>query len=197
MRVRLFHTIPEEGRTSSEVYARELTGALSALAPPDLELRHSRPKSRLRRRLGAVAPAARLAAISTATWCTSGEARSHHADVYHLVDHGYGHLDFSLDRHRTIATFHDAMLLKFRARELPVEPYPHLSILAHRVDLVALAEMCPDPDQLGAFARGPAPVHRDRPSTGSGHSAGRIASLRAEPRRRPTNERSRSIGNRP
>ena len=46
--------------------------------------------------------------------------------------------DFSLDRRRTIATFHDAMLLKFRARELPIDPYPRLSILAHRVDLVAL-----------------------------------------------------------
>ncbi len=41
---------------------------------------------------------------------------------------------------RTVATFHDAMLLKFRARELPVEPYPHMSILAHRIDLVALTE---------------------------------------------------------
>ena len=67
-------------------------------------------------------------------------ARSRLADVYHLVDHGYGHLGFSLDRHRTVATFHDAMLLKFRARELPVEPYPHMSILAHRIDLVALTK---------------------------------------------------------
>ena len=60
MRVRLFHTIPEEGRTSSEVYARELTAALSALAPADLELVHVRPKGRFRRRLGGVAPAAKI-----------------------------------------------------------------------------------------------------------------------------------------
>ena len=138
MRVGLFHTIPEEGRTSSEVYARELAAALSALAPVDLELRHFRPKGHLRRRLGVVAPAAKMGGYLDRYVVYQWRARSRRADVYHLVDHGYGHLGFSLDRSRTIATFHDAMLLKFRARELPVEPYPRMSILAHRVDLVAL-----------------------------------------------------------
>jgi glycosyltransferase involved in cell wall biosynthesis len=138
MRVGMFHTIPEEGRTSSEVYARELSAALSALAPADLELRHFRPKGRLRRRLAVAPPAAKIGGYLDRYLVYQWRARSRRADVYHLVDHGYGHLGFSLDRHRTIATFHDAMLLKFRARELPVEPYPRMSILAHRLDLAAL-----------------------------------------------------------
>ncbi len=138
MKVGMFHTIPEEGRTSSEVYARELTAALSALAPPDLELRHYRPKGEFRRRLRGAGPAARMGGYLDRYLVYQWRSRARRADVYHLVDHGYGHLGFSLDRRRTIATFHDAMLLKFRARELPIDPYPRLSILAHRVDLVAL-----------------------------------------------------------
>ena len=136
----MFHTIPEEGRTSSEVYARELSAALLALAPPDLDLRHFRPKGRLRRRLATVPPAAKVGGYLDRYLVYQWRARARRADVYHLVDHGYGHLGFSLDRRQTIATFHDAMLLKFRAHELPVEPYPRMSILAHRVDLMALTK---------------------------------------------------------
>lgn len=138
MTVRLYHTIPEEGRTSSEVYVRELTAALSALAPPDLDLRHFQPTGRLRGALAPFAPADRLGGYIDRYVVYQWRARSASADLHHIVDHGYGHLGFSLDPRRTIANFFDAMLLKFRARELPVDRYPRLTILAHRADLVAI-----------------------------------------------------------
>lgn len=138
MSVRLYHTIREEGRTSSEVYVRELTAALSALAPPDLELRHFRPEGRFRRTLTPFAPAARMGGYIDRYVVYQWRAGSAPADLYHIVEHGYGHLGFSLDPCRTVITFHDAMLLKFRARELPVDPYPRLTILAHRAGLVAI-----------------------------------------------------------
>lgn len=138
MRVRLYHTIPEEGRTSSEVYARELTAALSVLAQPDLDLRQFQPTGRLRRALAPFAPAARLGGYIDRYVVYQWRARSAPADLHHIVDHGYGHLGFSFEPRRTIANFFDAMLLKFRAGELPVERYPRLTILAHRVDLAAI-----------------------------------------------------------
>lgn len=134
----MYHTIPEEGRTSSEVYVRELTAALSALTPTDLDLRHFQPTGRLRHSLAGFAPAARMGGYVDRYLVYQWRARSAPADLHHIVDHGYGHLGFSLDPRRTIANFFDAMLLKFRARELPVDRYPRLTILAHRADLAAI-----------------------------------------------------------
>ncbi len=139
MIVRLYHTIPEEGRVSSEVYVSELTAGLSSLAAPGLELEHLRPDGRFRRALGPLAPAARIGGYLDRYVVYQWRARSYPADVHHVVDHGYGHLGLSLDPCRTVTSFHDAMLLKFRARELPIDRYPYLTVLAHRVDLVAIA----------------------------------------------------------
>ena len=139
MNVRLYHTIPEEGRTSSEVYARQLAMALGAVAPAEVEVAHLYPRGRLRCALAGFPPAARIGGYVDRYVVYQWRARSYPADVHHVVDHGYGHLGFSLDPRRTVASFHDAMLLKFRARELAIDHYPYLTVLAHRVDLVAIA----------------------------------------------------------
>jgi glycosyltransferase involved in cell wall biosynthesis len=54
--------------------------------------------------------------------------------IDHIVDHGYGHLAFSLDGRRTVVTVHDTILLKLAAGELP-GPRPRWTILGHRVSL--------------------------------------------------------------
>ena len=138
MRVCLFHTLPEEGRTSSEVYARELASALESLPGPRVRVSHFEPRSRLRRALRRVAPVARVAGYVDRYLTYQWRARVCDADVSHVVDHGYGHLVYSLDPGRTVVTFHDAMLLKIRAREIPVESYPWFTILGHDLSLAAI-----------------------------------------------------------
>lgn len=138
MKVRLYHTIPAERRISSEVYARELATALDAVTAAEVEVVHVYPRGRLRRALARFPPAARIGGYMDRYVVYQWRARSFPADVHHLIDHGYGHLGFSLDPDRTVANFLDAMLLKFRAQELPIERYPYLTVLAHRVDLVAI-----------------------------------------------------------
>jgi glycosyltransferase involved in cell wall biosynthesis len=54
--------------------------------------------------------------------------------IDHIVDHGYGHLAFSLDGRRTVVTVHDTILLKLAAGELP-GPRPGWTILGHRLSL--------------------------------------------------------------
>lgn len=123
----LFGTIPSERRTSMEAYARHLAAALRALETP-VHL-YTPPDGRLR------SAAARY-------WHRYGRyqlaARSLNADINHIVDHGYGHLVFSLDAARTIVTFHDAMLLKLADRALPTEFQPRVTILGHRLSLAGI-----------------------------------------------------------
>lgn len=138
MKVCLFHTLPEERRTSSEVYARELASALESLPDPRVRVSHFEPRSRLRRALRRAAPVARVAGYVDRYLTYQWRARGCDADVSHVVDHGYGHLVYSLDPGRTVVTFHDAMLLKIRAREIPVESYPWFTVLGHDLSLAAI-----------------------------------------------------------
>lgn len=141
MRVCLFHTLPEEGRTSSEVYARELASALESLPGPLVRVSHFEPRSRLRHALRHAAPVARVAGYVDRYVTYQWRARVCDADVGHVVDHGYGHLAFSMDPNRTLVTFHDAMLLKIRAREIPVQSYPWFTILGHDLSLAAIGRV--------------------------------------------------------
>ncbi|MBI4169114.1 MAG: glycosyltransferase, partial [Acidobacteria bacterium] len=141
MKVRLFHTLPEEGRTSSEVYARELALALGALPGSPADLSHCAPRGRLRRAGRLARPLARLGGYADRYLAYQWMARGRDAEVNHIVDHGYGHLAYSLDPRRTAVAFHDAMLLKLEARELPINSYPWFTILGHRLSLGAIARV--------------------------------------------------------
>jgi glycosyltransferase involved in cell wall biosynthesis len=140
MLVRLFHTLASEGRTSMEVYARQLAAALPGVAN-GLTVDHWRVSGRLRgaaSRLGPLAPlAGYVDRYGLYQWCVRGKD----ADVNHVVDHGYGHLGFSLNPRRTVVTFHDAVLLKLEARELPTDTYPRISILGHKLSLRAITRV--------------------------------------------------------
>jgi len=140
MVARLFHTLPAEGRISMEVYTRELTRAL-ATASNEWLVEHAEPASGIRDALHRSGPIARLAGWADRYASYQWSARGQEADVFHIVDHGYGHLAFSLQPERTVVTFHDAMLLKMEARELPTRALPRVTILGHKLSLRAIARV--------------------------------------------------------
>jgi hypothetical protein len=57
----MFHTIAGEGRTSSEVYGRELAEGLQRVGNGEIDLTHWTTSGRLRRAAAAVRPLARVA----------------------------------------------------------------------------------------------------------------------------------------
>jgi glycosyltransferase involved in cell wall biosynthesis len=138
VRVRMFHTIPGEGRTSSEVYAGELAAGLRHIGNGAVDLTHWTPSGRLRHAAGSVQPLARIAGYIDRYLIGQWQAKGRDADVNHIIEHGYGHLAFSLDPRRTVVTFHDAMVSKLQARELPVDAYPRLAMLGNRLNLAGI-----------------------------------------------------------
>lgn len=138
MRVRMFHTIPAEGRTSSEVYAGELAEALGRIERGTVDLTHWTASSRLRCAAGSHQSLARLAGYVDRYVIGQWRARGQDADVNHIIEHGYGHLAFSLDSRRTVVTFHDAMIFKLQTRELRTDAYPRLTMVGARISMAAI-----------------------------------------------------------
>ncbi|MCS7287386.1 MAG: glycosyltransferase family 1 protein [Anaerolineae bacterium] len=109
MRVHLFADSPWENWPSMDRYARSLFRALKEVAPgvdfrllvpPD-------PPSGLRGRFFVL-----WRMLAYPLWAR----RYSVADVYHILDHSYGHLLFALDGSRTIVTVHDIAPLFFPGR---------------------------------------------------------------------------------
>jgi glycosyltransferase involved in cell wall biosynthesis len=132
VKVRLLHTIPSEGRTSSEVYANQLGRALRPLLDDSDVLRDWYPDDRLA--AGAPRPVPAMLRYAQRYLAYQWSVRDGEGTIDHIVDHGYGHLAFSLDGRRTVVTVHDTILLKLAAGELP-GPRPRWTILGHRVSL--------------------------------------------------------------
>ena len=135
MRVALYPTVEAEGRVSAEVVGESLAAALDALGEPGLVLDRRTPPmvgSASRRKIWI----GRYGRYQWRTWRGQRDA-----DVHHILDHGYGHLGLCLPRERTVITFHDAMLLRWAAGELPGAHYSRLTLAAHRVDLYAIERM--------------------------------------------------------
>jgi alpha-1,3-rhamnosyl/mannosyltransferase len=62
--------------------------------------------------------------------------------INHVVDHGYGHLAFTLDPSRTVVTFHDALLFRAAAHEIPgVEPFPRVTLWGQRYSMAAIVRV--------------------------------------------------------
>jgi glycosyltransferase involved in cell wall biosynthesis len=132
LKVSMFHTLWFEGRTSMEVYATELGKALRAAGvevfdvwPPAERRRATRGAKRARRYLDRY------------LWYQASAAGAA-SQINHIPDHGYGHLAFSLDPRHTVVTFHDAVLLKLRARELTTGRQPWGAITGHHLSLRAI-----------------------------------------------------------
>jgi len=140
MIARIFHTLPAEGRTSMEVYAGELARGIVSLRS-EWTVDDCVPAGGLGQTLLCCRPLSRLAGWADRYATYQWGVRGQDADVNHLIDHGYGHLAFSLKPRRTVVTFHDAMLLKLEAHELPTQTYPRLTILGHKLSLQAIARV--------------------------------------------------------
>src|SRR6267143_5025392 len=137
MKVNLYRTLAEEGRVSMEVYADELSAALRLLNE-DLTVRDVTGRGHLRRRFRGVPAGARVGGYFDLYVRYQFTARGAAADVSHIVDHGYGHLVFSTDPARTVVTFHDAMLLKMNAGEVPRSRSFWFTLLGHRLSLAGI-----------------------------------------------------------
>lgn len=129
MRVNHYRTIPSEISASMDIYADNLKAMLQVQpAAPTVESFPAvaqRAKSRLARYLDRYV-------------VYQGEAWAKKADVHHILDHSYGHLGFGLDPRRTVVTFHDAILLKIHAGELPDDGVPRTAYYGHLLSLVAI-----------------------------------------------------------
>jgi len=129
MRVALFRTIAAEGRVSMEVYADRLVVGLRDLDVDCLEVSvDGRYRDRVGRAGGYVDRYIRYQL----------HGRGVRADLNHVLDHGYGHLVFSLDPARTVVTFHDALAHRMAAGELPGGSTVRLTVAGQRLSLVGL-----------------------------------------------------------
>jgi glycosyltransferase involved in cell wall biosynthesis len=131
MKINLLRPIPDEGRVSMEVYADALAASLRGLVRDDdtvREVRYSGPG-------GGRAASLRLTRYLRRYAMYQAQVASLSGDVHHIVDHGYGHLAFSLSAQRTIVTFHDAVLLRAADGELPMEGLSRLAVLGQRLSL--------------------------------------------------------------
>lgn len=135
----MLHTLPGDRRLSSEVYAGELAAAIRNVAAGDVELTHLRPESTCWRALRRPEFAKRVGGYVDHYVGYPWRARTGVADVHHVIEHGYAHLALCLPAERTVVTFHDAMLLKLAARELPVALHPRLSMFANRLNVAGLS----------------------------------------------------------
>jgi glycosyltransferase involved in cell wall biosynthesis len=131
-----------------EVYAQHLATALQAVAGASLRVDHWHAQAwvgrvqRVRKAAGYVGEQRwidRLASLTDRYLAYQWQARGKNAHVNHIIDHGYGHLCLGLDCRRTVVTFHDALVLKLGAHELPTDAYPRLTILGQRLNLRATA----------------------------------------------------------
>jgi len=119
MRVVLFADSPRENWPSMDRYARSLFGVLQQIAP-EHEFRLLVPPD------PPIGLRGRLFLLWRMVWYPLW-ARGFAANVYHILDHSYGHLLWGLDGDRTVVTIHDVAPLFFPGHSLG------LSRLAWRV----------------------------------------------------------------
>jgi glycosyltransferase involved in cell wall biosynthesis len=111
----MVHTLPSEGRRSSEVYATELTRGLREHSG-SIALLHVHADRR-------PTTTGRLSRYVERYVRYQLAVRSVAADVYHLVDHGYGHLALGLSGRPTAVTFFDGLLYRLVQGLVPRSGY--------------------------------------------------------------------------
>jgi len=112
MHVVLFADSPIENWPSMDRYARSLFRALQQIAPEHEFCLLVPPDPPIGLR-------GRLFLLWRLCWYPLW-ARRFAADVYHILDHSYGHLLWGLDRDRTVVTIHDVAPLFFPGHSLGV-----------------------------------------------------------------------------
>ncbi len=109
--VLILRDLPDEGRVSMERFADGLATALRAVS-----VLYIAETSVGRMLPGARGPHAALDRHLTRFVRYPLHARRRKADLYHVIDHGYGDIARMLPAERTVLTCHDLMLLRARSR---------------------------------------------------------------------------------
>jgi glycosyltransferase involved in cell wall biosynthesis len=117
----LLHDYREERQVSMRLYAERLGEALAALG---VAVERVRPAEVVPERLRRGWALDRLDSYWGRFVRYPRIARRLRADVYHVVDHGQGHLVCHLDPERTVVTCHDVILLALAAGRIPGGPRP-------------------------------------------------------------------------
>lgn len=138
LRVALLHNYRESGQTSMRLYAEQLGGAL---ARRDLDVRRIRVPDVLPRWARKLRILDKLDSYAGRFVMYPRVARRTQADVFHIVDHGQGHLVASLDPARTVVTCHDVILLVLAAGRIHDQFRPVLAtpVLRHALRQVKRA----------------------------------------------------------
>jgi glycosyltransferase involved in cell wall biosynthesis len=121
LHVCLLHDYRERGQTSMRLYAEHLG---DALAERGARVERVRPPEVIPERLRRPWALDRLDSYWGRFVRYPQIARRLRADVYHVVDHGQGHLVRHLDPARTVVTCHDVILLALAAGRIPRGPRP-------------------------------------------------------------------------
>lgn len=128
-RVSIFRDFAEDRRTSMDIYADGLAGALRDFAGSRFEVCEQlpRPLKFVPGKTGSLRM--RISRNLYYPWF----ARRHRGDVNHIVDHGYAHLLQTLDPNRTVVTVHDLIpLLSWKGCLPGPTRYPHRPVLFER-----------------------------------------------------------------
>lgn len=145
-RILLFRDFIEDRRASMEVYADQLADALARQAPPGWSVDQYRP--RIPRAVSAL-PVGERQRLRLARYVNYPcQARRQTADIYHVIEHGYGHLCRVLPAARTVVTVHDVIpLLRWKGGVAGVQPgqrpwLSHFSVasLKRAARLIAISE---------------------------------------------------------
>lgn len=138
LRVALLHNYREAGHTSMLLYAEHLG---SALARRGVDVRRIRVPDVLPPRARRFTTVDKLDSYVGRFVRYPRVARKARADVFHVVDHGQGHLVASLDPARTVVTCHDIILLVLAAGRLSQRFRPLLAtrVLRHALEHVKRA----------------------------------------------------------
>ena len=111
----------EDGSVSMRRYAASLSHALHALHRRDWSFSNVVPTAT---RTNATGIARRASSVVDRYIRYPREARRYRGDVYHVLDHGYGHLVNTINRGATIVTCHDVIPLLAAKRhiDMPIAP---------------------------------------------------------------------------
>lgn len=137
MRVALLHPLPDASRWSMNLYHQELAKAMKGLLKGDEEVFCFPPAEEdLEWQADTAAFLGRLKRYQQQYFLLGSKAAHLKADLFHITDHGYGHLiPFISRRGKIIVTFHDALLPNLGKRNLPVRDRPYTAILAQQYSL--------------------------------------------------------------
>jgi len=122
VRAVLLGGIANDASVSMARYARELASALSQLTEPRWQAELIRPDyPRWVSRFWTHRQAGRVDDALARYVRYPRSLRSRSADIFHVLDHGYGQLVRRLDRERTVVTCHDLVPLLSADRRIPLD----------------------------------------------------------------------------